>query len=150
MKGFRFRLDPLLSVRVFELQRLVAALESARRAYAEHGRRADGVHRARERHAAQTAHRLREGVAAGALYELARVEQAWCAEGIELAGRDEALRAAVETTVGEVRAAQDRVESLERLRERKVQHWRREVERRAQSEIDERAQRVRRRPELLR
>ncbi|MCL4684046.1 flagellar FliJ family protein [Myxococcota bacterium] len=150
MKGFRFRLDPLLSVRVFELRRLVAALESARRAYAEHGRRADGVQRARERHAAQTAERLREGVAAGALYELARVEQAWCAEGIELAARDEALRAAVETAVGEVRAAQDRVESLERLRERKVQHWRREAERRAQSEIDERAQRVRRRPGLLR
>lgn len=150
MRGFRFRLGPLLSVRVFELHRLVAALEAARSSYAEHGQRAAGVDRARERHAAQTAQRLREGVAAGALHELVRSEEALRAEGIELAARHEGLRAEVETAVEKVRAAHGRVEALERLRKRKTLHWQREAERRAQREIDERAQRIRRRPELLR
>jgi len=145
MRSFRFRLDPLLRIRAFELRRLSGALEAVRIAYAEHCESAVRIDRALARHTDETAIRLREGLAASAFLERARSEEALRAEGTKLAARRGVLRDGVAVAVANVRAAHGRVEALDRLRQRKAVRWQRESERRNQRELDEQALRNRRR-----
>lgn len=150
MKSFRFRLEPLLRVRRFELRRQAALLASARVEHGEACRREDCVTAERDRVARAASRLLAAGVTAGPLRDLALTGEGWRARGVTVAAERAALSRALEEARAEVRAAHGRVEALERLRERRRERWRREAERVMQRDLDELAQRIERGSETLR
>ncbi len=141
MKRFRFRLDPVLSVRRHTLEQKRLALAWTRQ---ERDRLAARLETGRERLARESEHicdRMRAGMKAGEWQEaqvgIDRLQQAIARDGAALA----ALDARVVEARSEVLEAHTGVRAIEVLRERALAAHRLEQERRLQAELDEVASR---------
>jgi len=142
MKGFRFRLDPVLRVRRHRLDQQRQALARARAAL----RGAEAL-AARTRacfaEAGETlAARMAAGLPAGELAGLQRRIEAWASESRRAAGAVTAARDAVARAVGAVLEAHREVRVLEGLREKRLAVWQQDLARREQAELDEVGARV--------
>jgi len=137
MKAFRFRLDPVVAVRRFELDRARAALGEAERAAAN----ADERHQAWRERRSSSGEALVEavaaGVRAGGLHSAATALVSLGQRVAEAeAGLVEARRSASMRREAAL-AARTRLRALERLRERAALVHRRDEARREQRDLDE-------------
>jgi flagellar export protein FliJ len=136
-RAFRFRLDPLLGVRRFELRRRLALLGAAHRDLAEARAREAAAWREAQASERREAARLRTGLPAGAAITAHQAVEAWRLRA-GFAARDvRRLEARAARLADDARAARVRAEGLERLRERALVAWRAARERALQRELDE-------------
>jgi flagellar export protein FliJ len=137
MKGFRFRLEPVLGVREFSLERArlrlaedVVAYERARDEVANAADTARATEQA-------LAARLREGVAAAEVRAAAAALADRRLDSQAAAERSAAALAQVDEARERVRGAHAAVRAIEILREKAFAAWQAEWRRREQRELDE-------------
>lgn len=134
---FRFRLDPILALRRFDLRRRQAVLAGARAELADGcAREAEALDHAR-RVSEGAARELAAGVGADPLRTRRQTVEAWRLRAAFAARDVRRIETRVERLSADAIAARTRVEVLERLRERARVRWRTEGERRLQRELDE-------------
>jgi flagellar FliJ protein len=137
MKGFQFRLEPVLRLRRHGLDRrrldLARARVSLRAATRLRGALADALRAAQERRAV----RMAEGLRAGELRELQHGVEHLLGEVSRADAAVRAAESAATQALAGVTEARRSVRALEILREKALAEHRRELERREQAELDE-------------
>ncbi len=137
MKGFRFRLEPVLGVREFSLERarlgLAGAVQTHEVAVIEEARANEDARRSES----SLSERLRAGLDAREARAGAAALDDVRARAREASERRAAARARVEEERARVRDAHRAVRSLEILREQAFAAWQAEWRRREQRELDE-------------
>lgn len=136
-RAFRFRLEPLLRVRRFELQRCLALLGSVHRDLATARVREAEARREAETSERREAERLRGGLLAGTVRSVRQAAEAWRLRAGQAAREVRRLEDRAARLAEEARAARARAEGLERLRERARSAWRQAHERTLQRELDD-------------
>lgn len=145
MRGFRFRLEPVLGLRRHELERRRLELGRARvglRTAVRVRHQADDALRGGQ---ALRAERVARGVSAGELRDLERAVEHVLGERARAEASVRAAEARVAQALGAVTSARREVRALEILREKALAEHRRELARREQAELDEVGGRSRRR-----
>lgn len=137
--AFRFRLDPILRLRHFELRRSLVALGGARRALAEGRARESAAREEAARVAGEADRALSAGVPAAPFVVRRQTVEAWQRQAALAAREVHRLEERVARCEAAAAGARLRVEALERLRERALARWRAECERRRQRDLDEMA-----------
>lgn len=136
-RAFRFRLEPLLRLRRFELQRRLALLGGAQRELIDAREREAQARREAGASERREVERLRGGLLAGAVQNARQAAEAWRLRAGLAAREVRRLEDRATRLTEEVKAARARADGLERLRERARCAWRQAHERALQSEIDE-------------
>jgi len=149
MKKFRFRLDPVVAVRRFELDRARAELGEAERAAVKADERHQAWRARRSSSGEALAESVADGVRAGGLHSAAAALAGLGQRVVEAAAGLVEARTSVAARREGALAARTRLRALERLRERAAVAHRRDEARREQRDLDEigalRAARARRR-----
>ena len=137
MKAFRFRLDPVVAVRRFELDRARTELGEAERATARADERHQAWRERRTQSGEELAAAVTAGVRAGGLHSAAAALTSLAERVAEAeAGLAQARADAAERRQRALEA-RTRLRALERLRERAAALHRRDEARREQRDLDE-------------
>ncbi len=143
MKGFQFRLEPVLRVRRHALEQCRLALAKARRALREALATRSACDAVLREAQAICADRMAQGLPGGELRERRNALAHALGELAQAEAAAVAAEQQVTAALAAVTHARREVRALEILREKALTEYRREAARREQAELDEVASRVR-------